>query len=257
MTSDGVGAGGPGLFPPGSPARRVWGHPVVMLGAGRALLLQLAHPGVARGVMEHSDFAADPFGRLQRTLDAVDRIVWGTAEEANATAARLRAVHGHVRGEGYDATDPALVMWVHATLVDTALRMHSRWARPVPAPVAEAFYRQATVVGELFGCPIAQQPAGLAAFRAYVRQMVGALGPGIDDDQRRLAHRVLHPSVPIAADPVVVLARQLTIGQLPRPVREGFRLGWDRPREAALLATGLGTRLLNVPFALARRVTAA
>jgi len=247
----------PGLFPPGAPVRRVFGHPAVMLGAGRALLLQLAHPAVARGVMEHSEFATDPFGRLQRTLDAVDHIVWGTADEAHATAARLRAVHERVRGEGYDATDPALVLWVHATLVDTALRMHARWARPVPTEEAEAFYAQAAVVGELFGCPLAQQPAGLAEFRAYVRDMVGVLGPTIDDDQRRLAHRVLHPSVPLAADPVVALARQLTIGQLPRPVRDGFRLGWDRPREAALLATGLGTRLLNVPFVLARRVTAA
>jgi uncharacterized protein (DUF2236 family) len=263
VTGDGPVASRPrdpaadGLFPPGSEIRRVWGHPAVMLGAGRALLLQLAHPAVARGVIEHSDFADDPLGRLQRTLDAVDRIVWGSAEDAHATAEGLRAVHRRVRGAGYDATDPALVLWVHATLVDTAIRMHARWVRPLPAPVADAFYAQATVVGELFGVARELQPPDLFAFRAYVREMVGTLGPRIDDSQRRLAHRVLHPSVPIAADPVVAVGRQLTIGQLPRPVREGFGLGWDLPREAALQATGLGTRLLNVPLVLARRVTAA
>jgi uncharacterized protein (DUF2236 family) len=248
---------GDGLFPPASAIRRVWGHPAVMLGGGRALLLQIAHPGVARGVIEHSDFTRDPFGRLQRTLNAVDRIVWGSAEEAMATAARLRGVHAHVQGEGYDATDPALVLWVHATLVDTALRMHERWVAPVPPAVADAFYAQAMVVGELFGAPRREQPADLAAFRAYMRGMVADLGPRIGDAQRRLAHRVLHPSVPLAADPVVLLGRQLTVGQLPRPVREGFRLRWDLPREAALQATGLGTRLLNAPLALARRVAAA
>jgi uncharacterized protein (DUF2236 family) len=246
-----------GLFPPGSPIRAVWGHPAVLLGGGRALLLQIAHRGVAQGVMEHSDFASDPFGRLQRTLAAIDRIVWGSRDEAEATAARLRSRHELVRGEGYDATDPALVLWVHATLVDTALRMHAQWVGPVPAPTAEAFYAQAVEVGELFGAPRAVQPPDLAAFRAYMRAMVADLGPRIDDEQRRLAHRVLHPSVPVAADPVVLVGRLLTVGQLPRPVRDGFGLRWDLPREAALQATGIGTRLLNAPLALARRVAAA
>ena len=245
------------LFPPGSPIRTVWGHPAVLLGGGRALLLQIAHPGVARGVLEHSDFADDPFGRLQRTLAAIDRVVWGSRDEAEETAARLRSRHELVRGEGYDATDPALVLWVHATLVDTALRMHAQWVGPVPAPLADAFYGEAVQVGELFGAPRAVQPPDLVAFRAYMRAMVDELGPAIDDEQRRLAHRVLHPSVPIAADPLVLVGRLLTVGQLPRPVRDGFRLHWDLPREAALQATGLGTRLLNAPLALARRVAAA
>jgi uncharacterized protein (DUF2236 family) len=227
-----------------------------MLGAGRALLLQLAHPAVAQGVIDHSEFAADPFGRLQRTLTAVDRIVWGSTEEAHATAAALRAAHEHVRGPGYDATDPELVLWVHATLVDSALRMHARWVQPVPRPVADACYAEAMVVGELFGVPARLQPPDLDAFRAYVRGMVATLGPQIDDQQRRLAHAVLHPPVPIVADPLVALARQVTVGQLPMPVRVGFGLGWDRPREAALQATGLGARLLHVPLGLAWRLAA-
>jgi uncharacterized protein (DUF2236 family) len=242
-----------GLFPPGAPIRRVWGHPAVMLGAGRALLMQLAHPAVARGVEEHSGFASDPFGRLQRTLDAVERMVWGSADEARATAAALRRVHEHVRGDGYDATDPVLVLWVHATLVDSALRMHARWVRPVPTDVAEAFYAEAVLVGELFGAPREVQPPDLGAFRAYVRGTIGALALQVTDGQRDLAHRVLHPSVPVAADPLVAIARELTVGQLPAPLRDAFGLGWDRPREAALQATGLGARLLAAPFGLARR----
>jgi len=245
------------LFSAGSAIRRVWGHPAVMLGAGRALLLQLAHPAVAQGVIEHSEFARDPFGRLQRTLDVVDRIVWGTTEEAYATAAALRAAHAHVRGDGYDASDPELVLWVHATLVDTALRMHTRWVQPLPRPLADACYADAIVVGELFGVPAERQPPDLDAFRAYMRATVAALGPRIDEPQRALARAVLHPAVPLVADPAVALARQLTVGQLPPPVREGFGLQWDRPRQAALQATGFGARLFNAPFSFARRLAAA
>ena len=70
-THDARGAEPVRMFPKGAPIRQVLGHPVVMLGAGRALVLQLTHPAVARGVAEHSSFETDPFGRLQRTLDAV------------------------------------------------------------------------------------------------------------------------------------------------------------------------------------------
>ena len=241
------------MFPKGAPIRHVLGHPVVMLGAGRALVLQLTHPAVARGVAEHSSFETDPFGRLQRTLDAVNTIVFGTVDQATERGAVLQAAHRHVRGDGYDATDPELVLWVHATLVDTALRMHARWVGPVPADVAEAFYAQAIVVGELFGAPRTLQPPDLESFRAYVRETIGALAPRVSDDQRRLARAVLHPAVPVVVDPLVALARQLTVGQLPDPVRRAFGFGWDLPREAALRATGLGTRLAVRPLRLALR----
>jgi uncharacterized protein (DUF2236 family) len=242
------------LFPEGAPIRRVFGHPVVMLGAGRALLLQLAHPAVARGVAEHSSFDTDPFGRLQRTLDAVNAIVYGTVGDATTAAAAVRAAHRRVRGDGYDATDPALVGWVHATLVDTALRMHARWVRPVPPDVAEAFYADAVVLGELFGAPRASQPSDLGAFRAYVRSTIGDLAPRIGDEQRCLARAVLHPPVPVVVDPLVAVARQLTVGQLPAPLRRAFGFGWDLPREAALQASGLGARLAAAQLRLARRV---
>ncbi len=243
-----------GLFPRGSPIRRVFGHPVVFLGGGRALLMQLAHPAVARGVAEHSDFRADPFSRLRRTLEATNAIVYGSADQAREAAAAVRAVHERVRGEGYSATDPALVLWVHATLVDTALRMHARFVNPVPARVAERFYRQAMVMAELMGAPLDAQPPDLAAFRGYVRDMVGALGDRIDDAQRALARDVLHPRVPIVADPAFAVARQLTVGLLPAPLRAGYRLAWDPPREVALRAAGLGSRLAATPLRLALRV---
>src|SRR4051794_27808012 len=112
-------------FADDSVLRRVFRENVLFLGGGRALLMQLAHPSVAKGVAEHSDFVADPFSRLRRTIDVVDRIVYGDDDEADEAATSLRAVHARVRGDGYEANDPALLFWVHATLVDTGLRIYN------------------------------------------------------------------------------------------------------------------------------------
>ena len=94
-----------GLFPRGSVIRRVDGEAVLLLGGGRALLMQIAHPKVAAGVADHSGFAEDPFGRLQRTLEATYTIVFGTEEQADLVARQLWAVHEHVTGPGYPAND--------------------------------------------------------------------------------------------------------------------------------------------------------
>ena len=214
--------------------------------------MQLAHPLVARGVAEHSGFAADPFARLRRTLDASHAIVFGTRAQAERAAAGVRAVHERVTGPGYAANDPALLMWVHATLVDTALRVHARFLGPLPPAHAATYYEQSAKVAELLGVPRVEQPADLDAFRAYVRHMVATLVVG--EQARRAAEAVLHPSVPWVAEPLFALARQLTVGLLPPPLRAGYGLSWDSGREAALLAAGLAVRqvLPRVPAPLRR-----
>ena len=94
---------------------------MILVGGGRALLMQIAHP-VAQGVAEHSEWRRDRFGRLLRTLRPMFAIVFGNAEELREAARGVNAVHRGVTGRGYDAVDPELLLWVHATLVDTALQ---------------------------------------------------------------------------------------------------------------------------------------
>jgi uncharacterized protein (DUF2236 family) len=244
-----------GVLPPNAVKRRVDKEAVLILGGGRALLMQLAHPMVAKGVAEHSGFEADPWSRLVRTLQAAYTIVFGTREEAEQTAAVVRAVHDRVTGDGYQANDPALLMWVHATLVDTALRVHTRFLGPLPRRHAARYYDESMIVAEMLGVPIAAQPADIVAFRAYVREMVATLE--VSDDARELAAAVLRPRMPWLAEPVFEVGRQLTVGLLPRPLREQYGFRWDRNRKAALLAAGLASRqvLPRLP-ALLRRVPA-
>jgi uncharacterized protein (DUF2236 family) len=240
------------LFPDDAVIRRVDGEAVLLLGGGRALLMQLAHPKVAAGVADHSDFTSDPFSRLRRTLEMTYSIVFGTEEQAFATSRSLRAVHDRVAGPGYQANDPELLLWVHATLVDTALRVYRRFLRPLDADEAERYYRESTVMAGVLGVPNEIQPPDLAAFRAYVRTMVGTLE--VTDTARQLARDVLRPKLPWPTEPALVLARELTAGLLPRPLRVQYGLGWDRPRKAALLLAGATCRqiLPRVPAVLRR-----
>lgn len=231
------------LFPPDAVIRRVDGEGVLLLGGGRALLMQLAHPSVAQGVADHSDFARDPFGRLRRTLEASFAMVFGTEEEARRTAAALRAVHDRVTGPGYRANDPELLMWVHATLVDTALRVYERFVGQLSPADQERYYQESAVVAEIIGVPRDRQPPDLAAFRDYVRTMVGSLE--VTDTARRVASAVLDPPrFPWPATPLLALVRQVTIGLLPLPLRVQYGFSWDAPRKAALLVAGAASRLV-------------
>nr|WP_190263933.1 oxygenase MpaB family protein [Glutamicibacter nicotianae] len=63
----------------------------LLLGAGRAILLQLAHPQIGRAIAEHSGFAANPLSRLVHTLGYIYALSNGTqhsSEPSSITSTR-------------------------------------------------------------------------------------------------------------------------------------------------------------------------
>ncbi|MBE1536237.1 oxygenase MpaB family protein [Actinomadura algeriensis] len=232
--------------------RALGAEPIVGLAAGRALLMQLAHPKVARGVAEHSDFAERPLARLFGTLDFLLITSFGTPEEVARIAAKVRGVHNAVRGEGYSGNDPDLQLWVNATLIDSALYMHERLGRPgrPDGETAEEYYRQARVVAEVLGCPLEEQPPDLASFRAYMDETAASLE--VDDNARKVAAAVLHPAKLRALGPGLAVFRAVTTALLPEPIREQYGLPWDgRHRRTAALVLGaaaLGHRVTPGPL---------
>jgi uncharacterized protein (DUF2236 family) len=241
------GAPDPGLFGPDSEAWRLDREAMLLLGAGpRALLLQLAHPKVAAGVADHSDFRADPWRRLDGTLRSYLRIIYGSTPAARAEIRRLNGLHRSIRGDDYDARDPDLSLWVHATLVDSTIVVNDAWAGPLPRERAARFYEETKAIARAFGVPEASLPADLDAFDAYLADQMGPSGPvRVGPTARELAQAILHPPLP------GVLARTglhprlydwtlwPSIGLLPPSIREayGFSWGWVERAVDAWLVT--------------------
>ncbi len=233
-----------GLHGPASEAWALNREAMLLLGAGpRALLLQLAHPLVAAGVADHSDFRADPWARLNGTLRSYLRIVYGTVTAARAEIRRLNALHRTITGPGYTARDPELALWVHATLVDSTIVVADRWLAPLSRERRARYYGETMAIGRAFGISAELLPKDLEAFEAYV---AGALGPGgpirVGPVARDLARAVLHPPlgpiVPVLAGvPAWAYAWTLwpSVGLLPAAVRESYGLAWG-PFERAVAA---------------------
>lgn len=236
--------GDPGMFPPGSIAREINAETRLLLGGGRALLLQLAHPLVAAAVADHSDFSADPFARLWRTLDATLTVSFGDAEQSEASAARVRARHADVRGardgRGYDARAPDLGAWVHATLVDSALLIYERFVGPLAEEAKEDYYRDMKRQALAFGVPATALPTDLAAFRAYLNATISSIE--VSAEAVELSREILRPPAPPALAPAAACLRLVTVGTLPERLRAGYGLAWSPSRERALTALALAAR---------------
>jgi uncharacterized protein (DUF2236 family) len=130
-----------------------------------------------------------------------------------------------VRGAGYAASDPELLLWVHATFVDSLLCVGQRLHGALSAEDLEEYYRHAVIVGEVFGCPAASQPASLAEFRSYVAETIDSLI--VSDGGRDLARAVFWPAVPANRAAIIALYRAACFGTLPPRLRDQFGYRWE------------------------------
>ena len=247
------------LFPPHGVVSRVNREAVVLLGGGRALLLQIAHPLVAAAVGAHSRFRTEPLERLRRTLDLMLTIAFADAAHAMAAVHQIEGVHARVhgvldtdvgplrRGTPYDANDPVLLLWVHATLVDTALLVYRRFAAPLSPEDRATYYEESKVGARLLGVPEALIPPSLEAFEAYVDTIVRDDVLTVGETARAIAASILRPALPFRLGEPFRVARFFTIGLLPPPLRERYRLTWTPRQEWLLDALAAATRRM-LPF---------
>ena len=236
-----------GLFGPSSLLWRVNREGILLLGGGRALILQVAHPLVAAGVEQHSSFREDPWGRLSRTLDLTTRIVFGSTAEAEEASARLWRVHGRVHGVSadgmaYDARDPELLVWVHATLVDTALLVYRRYVGPLSIGELRRYYEEQKLLGEKFGVPREHQPPTFADFNEYVASMLDGGTLQVTPTLREVVDATLGLGLPRVARPLAEALNLATVGMLPPRLRDELGLAWGPGRERLL---GASQRLLR------------
>jgi uncharacterized protein (DUF2236 family) len=221
---------------------------VLLLAWGRAILLQFAHPLVAAGVAEHSLFIREPRGRLRRlrhTLGAMLALTFGSAEEIHRAARGINAIHDRVNGtlsessgpfgagHRYSAHDPALLRWVHATLLDSLPLAYERFVGPLTAEEKDRYCAEASGMELVLGIPSGYLPRDTAALRAYMEGMYASGEIVVGETARRLAGELLAPPVPALA-PVSALLNLPAIGLLPPAVRESYGLEWGPGREAVL-----------------------
>jgi uncharacterized protein (DUF2236 family) len=222
---------------------------VLLAGWGRAILLQIAHPLVAQGVADHSGFAAERWarvGRLKRTVGAMLALTFGTPEESAAAAAGINRIHDRVHGRlpqpagafssgsNYSAHDPALLAWVHVTLVDTFLLTYERFVGPLTAAERDRYCREACHTAPLLGIPPDALPHTADELFTYMERMLASGEIAVTDTARRLADEIVSCALPWPAWPFLTMARLPTIGLLPRSIREAYGFEWTRGQERAL-----------------------
>lgn len=163
-----------GLFGAGSVAWRISGDLSGPVAGLRALLIQALHPLAMAGVDQHSDWRADPVGRLAATSAYLATITFGERGAAERAAARVRRVHQRVcgvdteTGSQYAASDPALLLWVHAALVDSNVVARELFGTPLSADDADSYIEEMVVAAELVGVPAAMVPASRASLARYL-----------------------------------------------------------------------------------------
>jgi uncharacterized protein (DUF2236 family) len=237
-------------FDDSSMLRRVHREFAVALSGPRALLMQAAHPVAFEGFFAHSGALDEPYERLRRTSEVMNTIAFGPRAEADRAARRVRAMHGKVRGElerpagrfpagtPFAADDPELLLWVLATLVDSALVFYDRYVASLSAAERDMYWQDYRVIGGLFGLKDREMPVDIRDFDDYMHDMLTGSDLFVTSAARELALQiVMRPPVPLSKRPVLEVVNFITAGLLPVQLRRQFGLSWD-PLRALMLRGG-------------------
>lgn len=236
---------------------RIHREVVLLLGWGRAILLQVAHPMVARGVWEHSGFRARArarWRRLHETLDAMLTLTFGTEAEARAVVHGINRIHDRVHGRldapggpfpagtRYSAHDPALLTWVHATCLESFLTAHERFVGPLTPAERDAYCAEAGGMEEDLGIPAGRLPRSAGALAAYLDRTYASGEIAVTDTARALARDLLRPPGLGVVPPARWLVHLTTVGLLPPTIRAAYGFRWDARHARALGATAAVVR---------------
>lgn len=233
-----------GLFGPGSMTWRVHSSPTMLVGGLRALLLQALHPTTMAAVASVGGFASDPWGRLKRTREYLRDTVFGDTATAERAGERVQAVHRRIEGidpvtgRRYRADDPDLLLWVHATQVDSFLRALRVYGSPVSGVDADRYVAEQVRAAALVELRGPEVPVSYQALQDYLRSFAGlALTPAA-----RVAMRfVLHPPLPALARPLWALQAAAAVAILPRRCRHLYGLPWSPIADPPLRLAVRGT----------------
>ncbi len=247
---------------------------VVVLGWGRALLWQLAHPLVAVAVARHSDFSRSLWAswrRFTRTVQAMRRLSFGTEAEADEVARWIRQAHQRVQGRlaeplgpfpagtTYRADDPALLTWVHVTTVEATLHAYEVFVRPLTPEERDRYCQEARAMEAWLGLLPGTFPDSWTALTTHLQSVQASGVLQVTPWARQMAEHVLAPTQWVA--PLTKPWRLLTLGLLPPELRTAYGFAWSERDERAFrrLAARIRRIVARAPYRMrswpeARRV---
>jgi uncharacterized protein (DUF2236 family) len=240
-----------GIFGPESTSWQVHREVTVLFGGARALLMQAAHPLVIAGARETGFYERNPWKRLQRTLMLTYALTFGSAAEAQAAADRIndvhRRVHGvdEVTGLAYDALDPELLLWVHACLVDSALRFEEYTVGALDAAGRQRFHEEQMIAAELVLLPRERIPPTVEELRVYIDDVVASGILRVTDSARSVARLFEDPPPEAEWRPVLKAVSRWAFGTLPAPLRDAYGVRWNPAKELALRMSLPSVRFLR------------
>ena len=249
-----------GLFGPDSMMWKLSRHALLGAhGSGRALLLQIAHPWVTRGVDQHSKTRSDPLARAAGTFSAVLSIVYGNLDQAQRYARAVHNIHNRIRGEmetdcgafqngsAYQANEANAMLWVHATLWDTTVMMYELFKRPLTHSEKEQFYEETRLFAYMFGIPDEVLPENWNAFMEYNRSMWESNQLHVNKATLDLASFLFDP-LHITLTPAMAWLKLVTAATLPPRLRRDFGLHFGQS-EKMLFQSGRKLVRLAEPLA--------
>jgi len=249
------------MLPATDVSRRINAERLLLVAWFRALLLQLAHPLIAAGVAEHSTFRGSTtaaFARLRQTVHAMLSLTYGTEAEREASLDVIRAIHRRVNGAltttsgcfpagtRYSAEDPALLAWVHATLIESMVLVYEQLVEPLTAIERDRYCDDAAQVAIALGASSHEVPRSWAAVRTYLesryasgeiavgRQGLALAGALVSAGGGRLSRRLATPSMSVVA-----------AGLLPPHVRLQYGFAWNRRCERRFMRLIFLLRLMR------------
>jgi uncharacterized protein (DUF2236 family) len=248
---------------------RINGERLVVLGWARAILLQLAHPLIAAGVWEHSGFRASPIAAVQRlhhTTRAMLAITFGDEARREAALDGIRRIHRRVNGTlretvgpfaagtPYSAEDPALLLWVHATLIESMLVTYEALVGPLSPADLDAYCEQSAPASIALGVREEEMPRTWDALQACLRRTYASGAIVVSPQAHELADALLRASLPRPLAAANGITSLLTRGLLPSSVRNDYRMSWtpaDERRYRRIVRMLRGLRSI-APVSVAR-----
>ncbi|MCG8394085.1 MAG: oxygenase MpaB family protein [Pseudomonadales bacterium] len=250
-----------GLYGPDSMMWKISGLAMPAgFGAGRALLLQVAHPWVTAGIDQHSVVRDDPLGRARRTFYHILTMTYGSMPQVMASANQVRDIHEEIEGKmtehagafeygsEYRANEINAMIWVHATLWETLVYMYEDMEGELTEQEKEQFYEETKLFAMLFGIPESALPEDWDAFIEYNHAMWESPQLTVTDNAMQLKEDLFDAKSIFMIFPLWV-QEIVTSANLPPRIRDQYQMkyGWWQKFNNAWIMTGANVAKLLLP----------